>query len=221
MFKTLRNPLRNSLVLIFSCLLLSGCETVYYDGMEQLGIHKRDILIDRIEEAQESQEDAQEQFKDALEQFRSVAQFDGGDLEDMYNKLNDEYEDSVSAAEDISDRVDSVEDVAEDLFKEWNKENGEYTSASLRKDSEKKLKSTRRQYEGLLRSMRSAEKTVEPVLATLKDQVLYLKHNLNARAIASLKGELQTVNADVDRLINAMQKSINESKSFIAQMQDT
>ncbi len=216
MIKALRNPL----IFIVSGLLLSGCETVYYDSMEQFGIHKRDILIDNIEEAQESQEDAQEQFKDALEQFRSVVQFDGGDLEDMYNKLNDEYEDSVAAAEEISENVDDVEDVAEDLFEEWEKEIGEYTSANLRRDSEKKMKSTRRQYQGLLKSMRSAEKTVEPVLATLKDQVLYLKHNLNARAIASLKGELQSVNADVDRLINAMQKSINESKSFISQMQD-
>ena len=87
-------------------LLLAGCESTYYDTMEKLGVHKRDILIDRIVEAQETQEEGQEQFKSALEQFQAVVNFDGGELETVYNQLNDEYEDSVSAAEDISARID-------------------------------------------------------------------------------------------------------------------
>ena len=48
---------------------------------------------------------------------------------------------------------------------------------------------------------------VKPVLATLKDNILFLKYNLNPPANASLKSELGTVNADVNRLLNAMQKS--------------
>ena len=67
--------------------------------------------------------------------------------------------------------------------------------------------------------MRKAEKTIDPVLDSLKDNVLYLKHNLNARAIASLKGELTTVNEDVTNLIDAMQRAIDESNQFIEQMQ--
>ena len=67
--------------------------------------------------------------------------------------------------------------------------------------------------------MRKAEKTIEPVLDSLKDNVLYLKHNLNARAIASLKGELTTVNEDVTNLIDAIQRAIDESNQFIEQME--
>jgi hypothetical protein len=200
--------------------LLTACETAYYSAWEKIGVEKRDIMIDRIEEAQEAQEDGQEQFKDALEQFRSVVNYDGGNLEKVYDKLNGEYEDSVEAAEDIQSRIESVDDVAGDLFAEWKKEIGEFSDAKLRRDSEAKLTSTKKQYAQLRKSMRSAEKTMKPVLATLKDQVLYLKHNLNARAIASLEGELKSINADVDRLLKAMQKSIDESKSFIAQMKD-
>ena len=199
---------------------LTACQTAYYNAWEKIGVEKRDIMIDRIEDAQGAQEDGQKQFKDALEQFRSVVNFDGGNLEKIYDKLNGEYEDSVEAAEEIQDRIDSVEDVANDLFAEWKKEIGEFTDARLRRDSQAKLTTTKQQYTQLARSMRSAEKTMHPVLATLKDQVLYLKHNLNARAIASLDGELQTINADVDRLVIAMQKSIDESKTFIAQMKD-
>ncbi len=205
-------------VLIASLLMLSSCESVTYEVMEQFGVHKREILIDRIEDAQTAQEEGQEQFKDALEQFQAVVNFDGGDLEVVYEKLDAEYEDSLDAAERIRDRIDAVESVAEALFDEWTAELDEYSNANLRRSSERQLQQTRNRYERLMRSMRNAEKTIDPVLISLKDNVLYLKHNLNARAIASLKGELSTVNDDVNALINAMQKAINESNTFIEQM---
>ena len=207
--------MKKSAVIAALLLVLSGCESTYYGAWEKVGVHKRDILIDRIEDTQEAQEDAQEEFKDALEQYRSVVNFDGGNLEKLYNKLNAEYEDSAEAAQAITDHIDSVENVAEDLFDEWEKELEQYSSASLRRSSAKQLHDTRYQYTQLIRTMRRAEKSVQPVLRTLNDQVLYLKHNLNARAIAALKGELGSINTDVNRLINEMQKSIDQANAFI------
>ncbi len=206
------------LLLVLLSIALASCETAYYDTMEQFGVHKREILIDRIEDAQTAQEDGQEQFKDALEQFQAVVNFDGGDLEVIYNKLNSEYEDSVDAADTIKDRIGSVESVADALFSEWETELEEYSSAALKRDSQRQLEQTRKRFNRLMSSMRNAERTIDPVLASLKDNVLYLKHNLNARAIASLKGELSTVNEDVNNLIDAMQAAINESNAFIDQM---
>lgn len=206
------------LIGIIALLFLVGCETAYYNAWEKLGIEKRDILVDRIENTQEAQEDAQEEFKDALEQYRSVVNFDGGDLEKLYNKLNAEYEDSDKAAKAIASHIASVENVAEDLFDEWEAELQQIKSASLRNDSAQKLRSTRSKYQQLIRTMRRAEKSVYPVLDTLRDQVLYLKHNLNAKAISSLKGELRTIDADVSRLVGEMQRSIDEAAAFIQQI---
>jgi uncharacterized protein YukE len=206
------------LLLTLLAIGLAGCESTYYDAMEQFGIHKREILIDRIEDAQTAQEEGQEQFKDALEQFQAVVNFDGGDLEVIYNKLNSEYEDSVDAADTIRERIGGVESVAEALFSEWETELNEYSSATLKRDSQRQLEQTRRRFNQLMSSMRNAERTIDPVLASLKDNVLYLKHNLNGRAIASLKGELSTVNEDINTLIEAMQTAINESSVFIGQM---
>ncbi|MBT3626087.1 MAG: DUF2959 domain-containing protein [Gammaproteobacteria bacterium] len=206
------------LLLTILAISLASCESTYYDAMEQFGIHKREILIDRIEDAQTAQEEGQEQFKDALEQFQAVVNFDGGDLEVIYNRLSSEYEDSVDAADTIRERIGSVESVAEALFSEWETELSEYSSATLKRDSQRQLEQTRRRFNQLMSSMRNAERTIDPVLASLKDNVLYLKHNLNARAIASLKGELSTVNEDVNALIEAMQAAINESSAFIDQM---
>ena len=204
--------------LLTAVISLTACETVVYDALEKVGYHKRDILIDRIDAAQASQTEGQEQFKSALEQFKSVINFDGGDLEVTYDQLNDEYEASVDAADEIHDRIDSVKNVADALFDEWQEELEQYSNASLRRDSERQLKDTRRRYSKVLGAMRRAEKAIDPVLASLKDNTLYLKHNLNARAIASLKNELGTVDNDVNALLTAMQQAINESNAFIDEL---
>jgi DNA repair exonuclease SbcCD ATPase subunit len=199
-------------------VLLAACSSAYYGVMEQFGVHKRDILVDRIEDAQKAQQDGQQQFKDALEQFRSVVNFDGGELEQIYNRLNSEYEDSEAAATRIRDRIKSVESVASALFREWERELRDYTNETLRRDSERQLRETRERYERVITAMHRAEATMDPVLNNLRDNVLYLKHNLNARAVASLRGELDSINTDVDRLIQAMGQAIAESDRFIADM---
>jgi ElaB/YqjD/DUF883 family membrane-anchored ribosome-binding protein len=201
-----------------SALLLAGCQSLYYGAMERFGVQKRDILVDRVEAARNAQEEGQDEFKDALEQFRSVIDFEGGDLEERYDALRDEYDDSKQAAEQIHDRVDAVETVAEDLFDEWSDELEQYSSGELRRDSERKLRETRNRYDDLIKTMRAAESRLDPVLEAMEDQVLYLKHNLNARAIQGLRGEVMEIDRDVDELLAAMQESIREADAFIRDM---
>lgn len=206
------------LFILLALTTLIGCESTYYNAMEKVGVHKRDILVDRVDEARDAQVETQEQFKDALTEFRAVVNVDGGDLEARYKRLKSEYDDSEAAAKDLSERIEKVESVAEALFDEWEDELKLYTNSRLRADSESKLKATQRQYRGLLSAMQRSEKSVEPVLAALRDNVLYLKHNLNASAIGALKGELSTIDRNVQALISAMERSIKESDEFIKQL---
>ena len=208
----------NSLLILVLFIPLASCQSAYYSAMEKAGIHKRDILVDRVEDAKETQEEAKEQFKSALEQFQSVRQFDGGKLETIYNDLNDEYETSVALADDISSRIKAIENVSEALFEEWQEELNQYTSTSLKQKSSYKLQQTKKQYAKLIRAMKKAESAVHPVLSIFKDQVLYLKHNLNAQAINSLKGELTEIESNVSRLLTEMNRSIDEANRFIESM---
>ena len=218
MFGRIGGLLNPVILLVAFLLALAGCQTVYYNTMEKFGVHKRDIMVDRVEEARDSQEEAKEQFQSALEKFSSVLNFKGGELEDKYNALKAEYDKSEAKANEVTDRIDAVEDVSEALFDEWEDELDQYSSASLRRDSGKKLSATRRQYKQLIRAMHRAEKKIEPVLNALRDQVLYLKHNLNAKAISSLQSELVTVESDIADLVREMEKSITEANSFIKTM---
>lgn len=208
--------MRNLLFTLPLLLALTACQSAYYSAMEKVGVHKRDILVDRVEEAQQSQQDAQQQFKSALEQFSSLIKFDGGDLQRMYEATDSEYQACSKAAEDVSARIDSIEAVADALFDEWEDELEQYSNAKLKQDSTKKLAETKRQYASLLKTMRRAEQTMQPVLSSLKDNALYLKHNLNAKAIGALKGEFNSVQKDINLLIAEMNKAIAQSEQFVA-----
>ena len=206
------------LVLVLSIFTLTGCQSAYYSAMEQVGYHKRDIMVDRVEDAKESQQDAQEEFTSALEALSSLTNFNGGDLEDMYNKINDKYQDSEKAAQNVSDRISAIEDVSDALFAEWQDELDLYTSASLRRSSEQKLRETKSSYQTMLSAMKRAEKKMDPVLNTLRDNTLYLKHNLNASAVGSLQGEFMNLEKDIAFAIKQMNEAIAESDKFLAQL---
>lgn len=196
----------------------SGCQTAYYKTMEKMGTHKRDILADRIEGARDSQQDAKEQFNSALEQFSATLKFKGGSLEDKYKKLDKVYEQSSDKANEVKDRIEKVEHVAGALFDEWEDELGQFTNAKLKKNSAAQLNSTKRRYKTLITAMKKAEKKIHPVLSALKNQVLTLKHSLNATAISSLQDELVTVETDVASLVKDMEAAIKEANTFLDTM---
>jgi hypothetical protein len=202
-----------------SLLFLSaGCQSTYYKTMEAFGKHKRDILVSRVEKARDAQEETKEQFQTALEKFSSVVNVPSSELQSKYNQLKAELDKSEARAKDVSTRIADVESVAGALFKEWQNELDQYTSKDLRRASEQKLKQTQARYEQLIGAMKQAERKIDPVLSAFRDQVLFLKHNLNAQAVASLQGELVSIESNVAALIKDMDASIAEANAFISTM---
>ena len=206
-------------VLSAAVLGLCGCSTLYYGAMEKVGVHKRDIMVDRVKEARASQTDAKQQFLTAMEQFKSVVNVQGGDLEKEYDKLSGTLKRSEGAAADVRKRIKSVEGVSEALFSEWRSEIKQYNSATLKSASQQKYDTTKRKYGELVAAMKRAESKLEPALVPLRDQVLFMKHNLNARAIAGLSAELATVQANVDLLVRDMEAAVAQADAFIASLQ--
>lgn len=200
---------------------LTGCQSAYYAAMEKTGVHKRDILVERVEHARDAQRDAKQQFQSALERYRSVVQVNGGELEKRYDALDADYKASEASAREVRGRIAAVEDVAGALFDEWDDELDQYHDTRLRAISAEELTRTRQAYKALLQRMKAAEKRIDPVLGALHDQVLFLKHNLNARAIGALQGEYVSLQGNVDQLVRDMQRSIDEADAFVRRLQAT
>jgi ElaB/YqjD/DUF883 family membrane-anchored ribosome-binding protein len=209
-------------MLIVAVLLLtaSGCLRcgTYYDAMEKFGWEKRDLLVKRVDSAREAQQEAQQQFRDALREFQTLVGYKGSELEARYERLRGEYEDSQRRADEVHTRIANVRDVANRLFQEWQGEIAQFQNAEYRRESERQLEDTRKRYQDLMAVMERASKRMDPVLSRLNDQVLFLKHNLNARALGSLQATSQQLTADVDALIKEMESSIAEATRFIEQL---
>ena len=195
-----------------------GCKSANYAFWEKFGYEKRDILVSRVEDAKKDQEKAKEQFKTTLERFQELTNFQGGELESKYKKLSSEYESCKKRADAVSERITAVDSVANDMFREWKQELSQYQNAELRRNSEQKLSDAKSRYQTLIALMRKSEAKMQPVLTAFHDQVLFLKHNLNAQAVASLQTTAAGIDKDVQALIKDMEASINEANEFIKQM---
>ena len=204
------------LLLLGSVLAFSwGCQKTYYAVWEQLGQEKRHLLKTQVEQARSDQEKASEEFKDALTRLKEIYGFQGGDLEDFYEKLRYDYDALEKRAQVVANRIERVDRTANDLFAEWENEIGQINTPSFQAKSRQRLQDTRRRYDRLYRAMTQAHAKMEPVLTQLNDYVLYLKHNLNAQAIGSLQQEVGSIEVEVQRLIADIGRSIQEADEFL------
>ncbi len=207
-------------LILFSTLftLLLGCSSTYYGAMEKMGFAKRDILVTRVEKAQTAQEEAKEQFSDALQSFLAVTKVDGGELKLKYDELAGQLKLCESRANEVNDRIAAIDEVATALFEEWGNELAQYSNVSLRSQSQQQLAGTRVRYGELMTAMRRAAARMEPILVNFRDQVLFLKHNLNAQALRSLDLTSRALQGDIANLVRDMEKSIREADAFIREM---
>lgn len=197
---------------------MTGCSSMYYSMADKMGRSKRDIMVSRVESVKKDQEKATENFQTTLEKFTEIVNVQGGDLEKKYNTLKSEYDDCKSRADAVTNRIKSVEDVSDALFKEWEGELDQYSNPDLRRASERQLIDTRKKYDTFVTVLHRAESRMQPVLAAFNDQVLFMKHNLNAQAIASIQGEVDSMEGDVQALIVEMNSAIAEANVFLEQM---
>ena len=206
------------LTFIFVFTTFSGCSTVYYNFWETFGKEKRELLQSHVTEAKEGQEEVKEQFQSVLERIKHEYSFEGGSLEETYEKLQEDYEEAAAESSALSARVEKVSEIGEDLFEEWENEAQNLDNKRYKRDSLQKLRGTKKQFKKMLASMLAVEKNLDATLKQFHDQVIYLKHNLNAKALGSFKGEFQSIQDDMRKLVRQINQSSQEAEEFVQQL---
>ncbi len=209
------------MVLSFISRFLSkSIRKVYYSTRESIGDHKREIVVYQVEQACIGLQETKEEFEKTLERFKSLACVNDSGLDHRYNLLNRQYQFCRSKSDAVSNKIRAIQEVSEALFIEWESELDQYSNRALRNSSKQQLKAARQNYARLIKAMQRAESKIHPVLAAFKDQVLYLKHNLNSRAIAALQHEFIEMSVDISQLILAMEQTIQEASRFFSTLVD-
>ena len=210
---------RRLTLFLFSCtLLLVSCQTAYYKTMKTFGKEKRDILVARVKDSKKDQEQTKEKLKTTMETFQELTGFQGGSLEKSYKKLNSDYEAAKAQSDKLHDRIQSIDQVSGDLFSEWQKEINDMGNKKLKSQSAALLRDSKERQASYMKAMRKTESQIAPVLKSFQDQVLFLKHNLNARAIGSLKGTSAQINTDVTSLMTTIDNSMQEADKLISSL---
>ena len=207
-----------SLSLIVFALLLSGCHSTYYKAMSTLGKEKRDILVSRIKDAKKDQDQTKQKLQTTMESFQALTGFKGGSLEKSYKRLNSDYESAASQAGKLHDKIQSIDQVSNDLFKEWQGEINAMDNGKLKSQDSVMLRNAKVRQATYMRAMHQTEDQIAPVLKTFHDQVLFLKHNLNARAIGSLKNTSAGLQSDVAGLVQSIDASSQEADKLISSL---
>ncbi len=210
------NDTQPSVFGLIKYLFFKVFRNAYYSARETIGEHKRDIVVYQVEQACTSLQETKAEFEDALDKFKSIVHVNEGSLEHKYHLLNRQYQFCRAKSDSVSERIKAIEGVSHALFAEWESELNEYTDRNLRNSSKQQLKVAKQNYTKLIKTMRLAETKIQPVLSAFKDQVLYLKHNLNGRAIAALHHEFLIISIDITQLIQAMELTITEASQFVA-----
>lgn len=206
---------------VLLCLIavsFSACQSAYYKTMSTFGKEKRDILVQRVKDSKKDQEQAKEKLKTTMESFQELTGFQGGNLEKSYKKLNGEYEQAQDKANKLHDRIKSIDQVSSDLFSEWQKEIDQMSNAKLKSQSAALLRDAKQREAVYMKAMAKTEDQMTPVLNSFRDQVLFLKHNLNARAIGSLKGTSAQISTDVTALMKSLDSSMQEADKLISSL---
>ena len=220
-FKTLL--MLSALVLLttqLSCAnkIKEAVREVKYSAYETVGLEKRDLFKSQVKTVKDKQDDSKEEFEDALAQLKAVYNFDGGKLEREYSKLKSAYDDANQSATAVRENIQKLDTIAGDLFKEWATEIGQISAGDLRAKSQASYDQTQKKYRSYYSQLKKSETRVTPILKKMNDQVLFLKHNLNAAAIAGLKVEAARIESDIAKLIGEMNQSIKEADELISEL---
>jgi hypothetical protein len=204
--------------LLALALLGLSCSDAYYSFWEGVGKEKRDLFRGHVEKVRDDQEEASEQFKDTLERIKVVYQVEESELETSFRKLESAYEEAEARAQQVRERIAKLNRIADDLFTEWEGEIASMSSPELKSRSREKLRSTQARFKEMRVVMTQSEARMEPVLTRFRDQVLFMKHDLNARALSDLEGEVISIEADVESLVRDLEASIAEADRFIGEL---
>lgn len=187
-----------------------------YSAFEAVGYEKRDIFKRQVATVKEEQQVSQEEFSDALTQLKNVYKVDGGKLEGAYSKLKDSYDSAEKSSKEVTESIVKLNTIAGDLFKEWEKEISEMSTADLKQKSRNQLQLTQKKFNDYSSHLARSEQKMHPVLRKFKDQVVYLKHNLNASALTGLKAEANRIEGDITKLLSEMSSSMKQADELIS-----
>jgi len=179
------------------------------------GVKQVEQVIKKCGATVSSIADTRLQLKKTMDVYNALLADDATDRKGLYKKLQKEMESTEKKRAEIPTRASEMDAEAQALFESWADSAAAIESPDLRKRSEERLEKTKTRYAEIGTVGKEAADLYEPVMKTLRDQVAYLGHDLNASAVASLKPDAAKLNTQVDELYKRIDDTITTANTNI------
>ena len=172
------------------------------------GVKQVQQLVKKAGSTAEAITQAKLQFQKTMDVYNAVLADDAKDRKALYKKLQGEMETTEKRRADVLRADDEMKTDADIVFKSWADSTGAIASPDLKKRSEERLAKTKERCAQIQAAGHRVGEAYLPFMSTLKDQVTYLGHDLNAEAVASLKKDAAKVNAQAQEVTKRVDEAV-------------
>ncbi len=188
----------------FSVAIALGLGLALSAGTQDEGHKRTDEHIEKIERASDEMKDLRKHLDKVFEAYHKTLREGTDKRRSSYNELVKALERCEEKTKELRKRHEEMDKQAEEYFKRWKNSVKDIKNADLEQRSEGRLETTRRRYREVSESWKGMREDYEPVLAELRDQIVYLGHDLNEDAVLSLKEDA----AELEELASALFRSM-------------
>lgn len=152
---------------------------------------------------------------------RDYNQILAGEAEDnraAYKKLQKSLKKSEKSAAAVGAQAEKMDSAASEYFASWEASLSEFTSDEMRARSEERMKETRQRYDGILQAGREAGEAFRPFVTLLKDQIVFLGHDLNPAAIEDLQDDAERLNSQAKEVFSKIDETKRTAMRYIASL---
>jgi len=173
-------------------------------------------LVDSVRSAAVETEESQEDYGSALNLFQRLTAPQAVEIETLNEDFDEALEECQQRADDLAERLESVRTEADTLFQSWTQDLEHFSGDALRKKSEAMMVETQARAQRVITSLESVRASMTPVLLKLQDYSLFFRHNLNARAIATLEDTYKGFDSEFTALNQELEQARAEMATFLA-----
>lgn len=201
------------LVVVATLVLTAGPAKAQFDGQKQV-----DKLINKANDTIGAMRAARVQIGSTVDGYNTIMAGEAVDNRKAYKKLTKELSKSEKAAANVRTKAAAMDVVANDFFSNWEASLEGFSSEDLRQRSAERLNDTRKRYEEILEAAGEAGDAFDPFVTNLKDQILFLGHDLNPSAIQALQGDAKKLNGRAAEVFKDVDKTIVTASEYTASL---
>lgn len=217
--KTLNTLMVGSLIALAANALVACQSNGYASSLALDGAESQRELSRSVEIVLQTQTKSHTEFSEAFDLLLQLQRANDETIEDLYGDLQRKVDSCARNVDRVDQGILRVEEHAAQLFASWEADLAQFSSESMRDRSQVRMGQAQDSLQRLLDQLRNARGSMEAILHTQRDYVLYFNHNLSANSIATLGSENAAFQADMRELDRLIERARELANSLMGELQ--